>query len=166
MFTVTVKVIHEDSLFCNFTIQSIKENKNSHLNIPLVHSPINQASSFTEETWYGSGSGSGDGAFTDDEDGFKEGSGYEDSRAESEPESPKQPPPTIVHEVETPPRVDIEPHKGTGNQTTTADSGSASRQKMTLFRALTTYLVPIVVMWFGGCFTELLWSCGPCDLAM
>ncbi|RLU21102.1 hypothetical protein DMN91_005475 [Ooceraea biroi] len=112
----------------------------------------------TEETWYGSGSGSGDGAFTDDEDGFKEGSGYDESHAESQPEppSPKQPSPPVVHEVETPPRVDIEPHKGAGNQTTTADSGSTSRQKMTLSRALTTYLVPIVVMWFGGCLTDLL----------
>ncbi|XP_029167817.1 glypican-6 isoform X2 [Nylanderia fulva] len=125
-----------------------------------------------EETWYGSGSGSGDGAFTDDEDGFKEGSGYE-SNVESEPEQPsKQPsPPVVVHEAETPSRVDIEPHKGTGtgtatgtssttgsgnNQTTTVDSSGASKQKMSLSRALTTYLVPIVVMWFGGCLNDYL----------
>lgn len=118
----------------------------------------------TEETWYGSGSGSGDGAFTDDEDGFKEGSGYEPSHVESESEPPKQPSPPVVHEVETPPRVDIEPHKGTGtsstgadnNQTTVADNSGASRQKMSLSRALTTYLVPIVVMWFGGCLNDFL----------
>ncbi|XP_072764642.1 glypican-6 isoform X2 [Anoplolepis gracilipes] len=118
----------------------------------------------TEETWYGSGSGSGDGAFTDDEDGFKEGSGYEPPHVESEPEPPKQPSPPIVHEVETPPRVDIEPHKGTGtsntgadnNQTTAVDNSGASRQKMSLSRALTTYLVPIVVMWFGGCLNDFL----------
>ncbi|XP_011256796.1 glypican-6 isoform X1 [Camponotus floridanus] len=121
----------------------------------------------TEETWYGSGSGSGDGAFTDDEDGFKEGSGYEPSHVESEPESPspKQPSPPVVHEVETPPGVDIELHKGTGtsstgadnNQTTVVDNSSgASRQKMSLSRALTTYLVPIVVMWFGGCLNDFL----------
>jgi len=119
----------------------------------------------TEETsWYGSGSGSGDGAFTDDEDGFKEGSGYEPSHV-PEPEPPKQPSPPVVHEVETPPRVDIEPHKGTGtsstgadnNQTTIVDNSSgASRQKMSLSRALTTYLVPIVVMWFGGCLNDFL----------
>ncbi|XP_011166471.1 glypican-6 isoform X1 [Solenopsis invicta] len=118
----------------------------------------------TDETWYGSGSGSGDGAFTDDEDGFNEGSGYEGSHTESEPESPKQPSPPVVHEVETPPRVDIEPHKGTGtsssgtssNQTISVSSGEDSRPQMSLFRALTTYLMPIVVMWFGGCFNDLL----------
>ncbi|XP_011866007.1 PREDICTED: glypican-6 [Vollenhovia emeryi] len=118
----------------------------------------------TDETWYGSGSGSGDGEFTDDEDGFKEGSGYEGPRVESEPEPPKQPSPPIVHEVETPPRVDIEPHKGTGtsstgtssNQTLSVNSGDDSRPQMSLFRALTTYLMPIVVMWFGGCFNDLL----------
>lgn len=117
----------------------------------------------TEETWYGSGSGSGDGAFTDDEDGFKEGSGYESPHVKSEPEPPKQPSPP-VHEVETPPRVDIEPEKGTGtsstgvgnNQTTVADNSGASRQKMSLSRALMTYLVPIVVMWFGGCLNDFL----------
>ncbi|GAB1859573.1 Glypican-6 [Camponotus japonicus] len=117
-----------------------------------------------ETSWYGSGSGSGDGAFTDDEDGFKEGSGYEPSHV-PEPEPPKQPSPPVVHEVETPPRVDIEPHKGTGtsstgadnNQTTVVDNSSgASRQKMSLSRALTTYLVPIVVMWFGGCLNDFL----------
>ncbi|KAL0118922.1 hypothetical protein PUN28_009507 [Cardiocondyla obscurior] len=118
----------------------------------------------TDETWDGSGSGSGDGTFTDDEDGFKEGSGYEGPRTESEPEPPKQPSPPVVHEVETPPRVDIEPHKGTGtsssgtsnNQTISVSSGDDNRPKMSLFRALTTYLMPIVVMWFGGCLTELL----------
>lgn len=118
----------------------------------------------TDETWYGSGSGSGDGSFTDDEDGFKEGSGYEGPRTESEPEPPKQPPPSVVHEVETPPRVDIEPHKGAGisntgtssNQTISANGGEDSRPQMSLFRALTTYLMPIVVMWFGGCFNDLL----------
>lgn len=118
---------------------------------------------FTDETWYGSGSGSGDGAFTDDEDGFNEGSGYEGPHAESEPEPPKQPSPPVVHEVEAPTRVDIEPHKGTitnnagtSNQTISVTSGDDSRPKMSLFRALTTYLMPIVVMWFGGCFNDLL----------
>lgn len=111
-------------------------------------------SHFLEETYYGSGSGSGDGTFTDDEDGFKESSGY----GPPEPEPPKQPPPPVVHEVETPPRMNIEP-KITGtsnvNNQTTVDNG-ASRQKMSLSRALTTYLLPIVMMWFGGCLTEWL----------
>ncbi|XP_012232340.1 glypican-6 [Linepithema humile] len=121
-----------------------------------------------DEEWNGSGSGSGGGAFTDDEDGYGEGSGYDKPRVvESEPEPPqKQPLPPVVHEPESP-KVDIaeDPQKGTGtsnadagnNQTTAVDSGgSASRQKMSLSRALTTYLVPIVVMWFGGVFNEIL----------
>ncbi|XP_024941407.1 glypican-6 isoform X2 [Cephus cinctus] len=105
----------------------------------------------TEETWYGSGSGSGDDEdddrITDDEDGFAEkGSGYEPQPV---PEKPYVPP----EEIE-PPKVNTE-HKVTSNTTRTTDSG-ASRQKMSLSRALTTYLFPIVVMWFGGCFTEWL----------
>ncbi|XP_032670310.1 glypican-6 isoform X2 [Odontomachus brunneus] len=109
----------------------------------------------TEETFYGSGSGSGDGAFTDDEDGFNESSGY----GPAEPEPPKQPPP-VVHEVETPPRMNIEPKtvgaSNANNQTTVDGANGASRQKMSLNRALTTYLLPIVMMWFGGCLTEWL----------
>ncbi|XP_076682288.1 glypican dally-like [Andrena cerasifolii] len=118
----------------------------------------------TEETeWNGSGSGSGDSTdqdntTTDDEDGFKEGSGYEPKL--SPPETPKQSPPA-VHPEAVPPRVDVDPKISTSNNnnnsnsTSTADSG-ATRQKMSLSRALMTYLVPIVVMWFGGCFTEWL----------
>ncbi|KAG7199661.1 hypothetical protein KM043_014254 [Ampulex compressa] len=111
----------------------------------------------TEETWYGSGSGSGDvtdqDPITDDEDGFREeGSGYEPDI--SAPEAPKQSPP-IIHQKAEPPRVDIEPKTANTNNTSAIDSG-ATRQKMSLSRALTTYLVPIVVMWFGGCLTEWL----------
>ncbi|XP_029041498.1 glypican-4 [Osmia bicornis bicornis] len=113
----------------------------------------------TEDTeWNGSGSGSGDTTdqdpITDDEDGFKEGSGYEPKS--SPPEVPKQSPPAVNPEV-VPPRVDVEPkmNGNSNNGTSTVDNG-ASRQKMSLSRALTTYLVPIVVMWFGGCLTEWL----------
>nr|XP_033320856.1 glypican-6 [Megalopta genalis] len=143
-----------------------------------------------ESDWNSSGSGSGGGIdedntpITDDEDGFKEGSGYEPKVLP--PDTPKQSPPA-VHPDAVPPRLDTVPNvsggksedgsaagsgsdssggsgsgtgsgdssTGTGNGTTTADSG-ASRQKMSLSRALTTYLVPIVVMWFGGCLTEWL----------
>lgn len=113
----------------------------------------------TEDTeWNGSGSGSGDSTdqdtITDDEDGFKEGSGYEPKS--SPPELPKQSPPEVHPEV-VPPRVDMEPNPGTSNKNTTSSVGSgATRQKISLSRALTTYLVPIVVMWFGGCLTEWL----------
>ncbi|KAK9310801.1 hypothetical protein QLX08_000093 [Tetragonisca angustula] len=113
----------------------------------------------TEDTeWNGSGSGSGDDAdrdpITDDEDGFKEGSGYEPKS--SPPEVPKQSPP-IDHPEVVPPRVDVEQKTSinSSNKTSSVDNG-ASRQKISLSRALTTYLVPIVVMWFGGCLTEWL----------
>ncbi|XP_076238370.1 glypican dally-like [Calliopsis andreniformis] len=118
----------------------------------------------TEETeWNSSGSGSGGGTdqdnpITDDEDGFNEGSGYEPKSPP--PEAPKQPPPAGHPEV-VPPRVEGDRKTGgdsttsNSNSTSTADSG-AGRQKMSLSRALTTYLVPIVVMWFGGCLTEWL----------
>ncbi|XP_017758833.1 PREDICTED: glypican-4 [Eufriesea mexicana] len=113
----------------------------------------------TENTeWNGSGSGSGDSTdqdqITDDEDGFKEGSGYEPKS--SPPEIPNQSPP-VVHPEVVPPRVDVEQktNMNNNNGTSNVDSG-ASRQKISLSRALTTYLVPIVVMWLGGCLTEWL----------
>lgn len=112
--------------------------------------------------WTGSGSGSGDSTdednpITDDEDGFKEGSGYKPKSPP--PDTPKQSPPA-THPDAAPPRADGEPKTSgdstsNSNGTSTADSG-AGRQKMSLSRALTTYLVPIVVMWFGGCLTEWL----------
>lgn len=133
---------------------------------------------FSEDTeWNGSGSGSGDSTdqdpITDDEDGFKEGSGYEPKYSPSE--TPKPPP---VHPEAVPPRVEVDQKTGVtsnnneddnnngnnnsnnnnnnnNNGTSSVDSG-ASRQKISLSRALTTYLVPIVVMWFGGCLTEWL----------
>ncbi|XP_051174613.1 glypican-6 [Leptopilina boulardi] len=110
----------------------------------------------TEESWYGSGSGSGDNAeedpITDDEDGFREGSGYD---PEPVPEVPKNNLPPLVHKDITP-RVDIEPKTpSVNNKTSSVDSG-APRQKMSLSRALATYLFPIAVMWFGGCLTEWL----------
>ncbi|XP_043526644.1 glypican-6 [Frieseomelitta varia] len=113
----------------------------------------------TEDTeWNGSGSGSGDGTdqdpITDDEDGFKEGSGYEPKS--SPPDVPKPSSP-IDHPEVVPPRVDVEQKTSinSNNKTSSVDNG-ASRQKISLSRALTTYLVPIVVMWFGGCLTEWL----------
>nr|XP_012150620.1 PREDICTED: glypican-6 isoform X2 [Megachile rotundata] len=117
----------------------------------------------TEDTeWNGSGSGSGDTTdqdpITDDEDGFKEGSGYEPKSLP--PEITKQPPPVVNPEA-VPPRIDVEPKISTtannnNNNGTSAVDNGANRQKMSLSRALTTYLVPIVVMWFGGCLTEWL----------
>ncbi|KAK2578249.1 hypothetical protein KPH14_001395 [Odynerus spinipes] len=125
----------------------------------------------TEETWYGSGSGSGDGSDgRDDEDRFtEEGSGYGGDHSSPE-QPPKQATPNLGGSEEIPPRVgvDTKPNNNDNfningsdndsngtNATSTVDSG-ANRQKISLSRALTTYLVPIVVMWFGGCLTEWL----------
>ncbi|XP_020287081.1 glypican-6 [Pseudomyrmex gracilis] len=110
----------------------------------------------TEETWSSSGSGSGDS-----ED--SEGSGDETLPESPEPEQPpKQPLQPVIHENNTPSQVNINIDKGAGtsgtsnNQTATVNSGGAAKQRMSLSRALTTYLVPIVVMWFGGCLNDLL----------
>ncbi|XP_015110574.1 glypican-6 [Diachasma alloeum] len=124
----------------------------------------------TEETSYGSGSGSGDGQdeddpITDDEDGFREeSSGYEPSPAV--PETPEVIQPLVPPEI--PPHVDITPKiptiidtntniiTPTNNKTTNAVENGATRQHIPLSRALTSYLFPIAVMWFGGCLTEWL----------
>ncbi|XP_063992834.1 glypican-6 [Diachasmimorpha longicaudata] len=124
----------------------------------------------TEETFYGSGSGSGDGQdeedpITDDEDGFREeSSGYEPPPPA--PEIPKVIQPVLPPEV--PPHVDITPKIPTiidpktniitpaNNKTTNPVENGATRQHIPLTRALTSYLFPIVVMWFGGCLTEWL----------
>lgn len=119
---------------------------------------------FAEETFDGSGSGSGDGTdedpITDDEDGFDEGSGYKGKP--TAPEPPKKLPPTVLEPL--PPRVDIEPKttsKSNKTSTTSLDNSinnnnSAARRKMSLPRAMATYLLPIAVVWFGGCLTEWL----------
>ncbi|XP_057331318.1 glypican-6 [Microplitis mediator] len=136
-----------------------------------------------EEIPEGSGSGSGDGAdedpITDDEDGFsEESSGYEPKSAEPIPPKAAAPVPAAVPpQVDIKPKVpsvdvnNVDPHPDSGsvsntdtshNSTTTATdsggstSGAASRQRMSLTRALTSYLFPIAVMWFGGCLTEWL----------
>ncbi|XP_011304059.1 glypican-6 [Fopius arisanus] len=124
----------------------------------------------TEETLYGSGSGSGDGLdeedpITDDEDGFREeSSGYEP--VPSVPQTPQVIQPLVPPEV--PRRIDITPKIPTvidtntniitphNNKTTNAVENGANRQQISLSRALTSYLFPIAVMWFGGCLTEWL----------
>ncbi|XP_012257264.1 glypican-6 isoform X2 [Athalia rosae] len=130
----------------------------------------------TEETWYGSGSGSGGGSDghvdnvddddeEDDEHPVEEGSGYEIPANPIIPEVTRQQPKILHGEtVALPPRTDVEIKPkisngiGNNNKTLTSDSSGsgASRQQMSLSRALTTYLFPIAVMWFGGCLTEWL----------
>lgn len=124
---------------------------------------------------YGSGSGSGDGGDdgpldpeNDDEDDespdeniSETGSGYPPPLNPAfVPEVPKVPlTPTLRKEDgnASPPRVDVtETTKQNKTSTTDLDSGANDRQQMSLSRAVTTYLLPIAVMWFGGCFTEWL----------
>ncbi|XP_035740680.1 glypican-6-like isoform X1 [Vespa mandarinia] len=120
----------------------------------------------TEETWYGSGSGSGDGSGgIDNENHFEEGSGYGGDHSSPEQptkqatpnKGPEEVPTGGKTDTETKPNINdnVKKHGG-NNATSTVDVSGASRQKISLSRALTTYLVPIVVMWFGGCLTEWL----------
>lgn len=127
----------------------------------------------SEEGWYGSGSGSGGGEEDptiegDDEVGesddrvTEEGSGYVSAiNPASLPDIPKLLTPILRKEDDPlPPRVDVTETKTKHNNKTLPESGSgggaAARQQMSLSRALTTYLFPIAVMWFGGCLTEWL----------
>ncbi|XP_001607767.2 glypican-4 [Nasonia vitripennis] len=133
----------------------------------------------------GSGSGSPDD-ITDDEDGFEEeGSGsepparatpsspHEDSekpkeRVEDDLESSStQPSPSLVEVTESERERERVPEVTTDEDTRRIneieppqlgpDKGSATTtQRMSLSRALTTYLLPIVVVWFGGCLTDWL----------
>lgn len=136
---------------------------------------------FAEESWNGSGSGSGDDdeddPTTDDEDGFgeSEGEGSGEEASGPIPESPKEPKVVQVpdeHSGTSPPRVDIEPKVSTGHENETnsiegssddsradngVSSGNSDKRKMSLQRALATYLLPIAVMWVGGSLTEWLW---------
>lgn len=113
---------------------------------------------FAEEaTIYGSGSGSGDGDVTDDTESSGDGSidnnGY------------KPYPPNVYNNVPNEPTViqtksvKTNSSGGNGGGTTAEDSNdvnAAYKPQMSLTRALITYLFPIVVVWFGGCFSELL----------
>lgn len=135
---------------------------------------------FIEEAWYGSGSGSGDGTgeniddnddSEDDEgDGStqpEEGSGY--GKSLNSGTIPDIPNPQIpINRSGDIPVLPIDESdrkpKPNNNKTVPAiesggdgsGGGTSSTQKMSLSRALTTYLFPIAVMWFGGCLTEWL----------
>lgn len=133
----------------------------------------------------GSGSGSPDD-ITDDEDGFEEeGSGsepptrttpsspHEDSEKSKErvddvlESSSAQPSTPLVDVIERERERERVPEVTTDDDTSRInelepsqpgpDKGSATTtQRMSLSRALTTYLLPIVVVWFGGCLTDWL----------
>ncbi|XP_063224776.1 glypican-6 [Bacillus rossius redtenbacheri] len=99
-----------------------------------------------EETSYGSGSGSGDGTDdTEDGDAF-EGSGAHYVPPPDAGPKPHKPVPGIT---------DPEAPRDTYN--TTAGSGRPSlHPRVSVGRAVATYLLPIVVMWFGGMFSDWL----------
>lgn len=134
-----------------------------------------------EEVLGGSGSGSGDrksspGTPIDDEDGYPEASGdggdnngNTDSKSSTPenvdvPAETPSPTPTINNETKKPiPRDPIDNHIDNtddnninNNNSTSTISSSGHRSRLTLWRAVTSYLFPVAVMWVGGCFTELL----------
>ncbi|XP_067013760.1 glypican-6 [Anabrus simplex] len=101
-----------------------------------------------EDSSYGSGSGSGDGG-SDDSDENIEGSGgngdYSSGRGQGgsgkhKPDNNNMDNNLYIH------------HGPNG----TAGGPSAKLPRVSVNRALATYLLPIVVMWFGGLFSEWL----------
>ncbi|KAJ8871880.1 hypothetical protein PR048_028220 [Dryococelus australis] len=107
---------------------------------------------FIEETSYGSGSGSGDGT-----DGTEGGDSFEGSGSHYVP-----PPDMGVERVPgSKPYKPVLPTKGDKNAphdtyNTTVASGPSLHQQISVGRAVASYLLPIVVMWFGGMFSDWL----------
>lgn len=107
---------------------------------------------FTEDTYYGSGSG--DGSDLEDDEDFNEfgsGSSPYDKRPEITDNG-------IVPDVK---HVDTTFKNSTGNAVDSneiPDASDATRlpQEMSFRRALITYMFPIVMAWFGGMFSDLL----------
>ncbi|KAJ8916167.1 hypothetical protein NQ315_016306 [Exocentrus adspersus] len=93
----------------------------------------------TEETLAGSGSGSGDGDFEEEERVKEEGKDivFNENREDSVFPTPASPSSTKMPEV-------------------VRTSSSASIGSMSLTRALVQYLLPMVLVWFGGAITNLL----------
>ncbi|XP_066258261.1 glypican-4 [Euwallacea similis] len=94
----------------------------------------------TEETFVdGSGSGSGDG----DEDNAEDGDDFESDPVFPKKDEVKEPsPPPAVSSTASPPEV--------------IRTSSANRNSMSLTRALIQYLLPMVMVWFGGAIKDLL----------
>lgn len=137
----------------------------------------------TEEPYYGSGSGSGDGP----DDIIEEGSGL--SPIDLTPNSKESGGSSTTHTITTGGEPGI--HGGAGSTSTksetdvkpsgidddsnnvnknninssdnnnnkgTSGSMGTTASKMSLRRALLTYFLPIYIAWFGGVVAELLWS--------
>ncbi|KAJ9582549.1 hypothetical protein L9F63_003107, partial [Diploptera punctata] len=107
------------------------------------------------ESSYGSGSGSGDGSDTEDD---IEGSGYGGSSSGTGAGGPHYRPPNNndldnnLHPIG--PGGEIERHRP--KNSTSGGSSSSTKSQISVTRAVTTYLLPIVVMWFGGIFSDWL----------
>lgn len=113
---------------------------------------------FAEESFSNFASGSGSGDNTDDTEpdiSEEEGSGDSKHTHTFDPEIDNMPP--IYPPLE--PIIPVKPVSRypniTSNEIPDSTNGN-TRQEITLTRALFTYLFPIVVIWFGGMFTDLL----------
>jgi hypothetical protein len=114
----------------------------------------------SEESSYGSGSGSGDGSDTRDDMegsgdsghfGYVPGTGMGGSSGGT-----KQSPNNDVEDNHHPlgPGREMERHRPRNNSS--SGSPTTTRPQMSVTRAVTSYLLPIVVMWFGGIFSDWL----------
>lgn len=118
---------------------------------------------FAEESFstYASGFGSGDDTDDTEPDTPEEEEGSGDSRnthtfdPDMDNKLPVYPIPT--HNIPIiPNKPTIKIPNITSNEIPDATYSSASKKEMSLGRALFTYLFPIVMMWFGGMFADLL----------
>lgn len=114
----------------------------------------------SEESSYGSGSGSGDGSDTDDDTegsgdsghfGYGTGTGMGGSSGGTK-HSPNNDVDNNLHPLGSGKEVDrYRPRNNSSSGTSTT-----TRPQMSVTRAVTSYLLPIVVMWFGGIFSDWL----------
>lgn len=110
---------------------------------------INFFFNFSDESISSYMSGSGSGDTEPDEDGYIDQEGSGDDR--NNPFSAHEPP-------VFPPDIPEIPNMATPNITSNEipESSGATKSQMTLTRALITFLFPLIVIWFGGMFSELL----------
>jgi len=115
---------------------------------------------FSEESSYGSGSGSGDGVDTDDDIegsgdsghfGYGTGTGMGGSSGGTK-QSTNNDVENNLHPLGSGREMDR--HRPRNNSS--SGTSTTARPQMSVTRAVTSYLLPIVVMWFGGIFSDWL----------
>jgi len=115
---------------------------------------------FSEESSYGSGSGSGDGVDTDDDIegsgdsghfGYGTGTGMGGSSGGTK-QSTNNDVDNNLHPLGS--GREIVRHRPRNNSS--SGTSTTARPQMSVTRAVTSYLLPIVVMWFGGIFSDWL----------